>query len=138
MSDNPNVQTLKAAYQAWIESRGTETKGWIEAVHPDVRMASLAAGKDGPGIRPLERGTNAVVQYLDDVMAHWVMQHFRVDRYVGEGDAVAAIIDCAWTNRSTKRTYHGRMAHCWTFRDGKIASFEEFLDTADLIAAATP
>ena len=137
MADNPNLQALKAAYQAWIDSRGTRTGGWLEVVHADVAMASLAAGKEGPGIRPLEHGTNAVMQYLDDVMAHWTMQGFRIERYIVEGEAVVAIVDCAWTNKGTGKTYQGRMAHYWTFRDGKIASFEEFLDTADLIAAAT-
>jgi ketosteroid isomerase-like protein len=46
-----------------------------------------------------------------------------------------ALIHSEATVRSTGRKVVDDAAHLWTFRDGKVARFQVFQDTAALVAA---
>jgi hypothetical protein len=50
-------------------------------------------------------------------------------RFVAEGDTVVAVGTYSWKHRSTGEPAKVQMAHVWTFRDGKIISFEQLVDT---------
>ena len=50
-------------------------------------------------------------------------------RFVAEGDTVVAVGTYSWKHRSTGVPAKVQMAHVWTFRDGKIISFEQLVDT---------
>ncbi len=50
-------------------------------------------------------------------------------RFVAEGDTVVAIGTYSWKHRSTGEPAKVQMAHVWTFRDGKIITFEQLVDT---------
>jgi ketosteroid isomerase-like protein len=50
-------------------------------------------------------------------------------RFVAEGDIVVAVGTYSWKHRSTGERAKVQMAHVWTFRDGKIISFEQLVDT---------
>ena len=50
-------------------------------------------------------------------------------RFVAEGDTVVAVGTYSWKHRSTGVPAKVQMAHVWTFRDGKIVSFEQLVDT---------
>jgi hypothetical protein len=50
-------------------------------------------------------------------------------RFVAEGDTVVAIGTYSWKHRSTGESAKVQMAHVLTFRDGKIISFEQLVDT---------
>jgi ketosteroid isomerase-like protein len=50
-------------------------------------------------------------------------------RFVAEDDTVVAVGTYTWKQRSTGAPAEVQMAHVWTFRDGKITSFVQHVDT---------
>jgi uncharacterized protein len=50
-------------------------------------------------------------------------------RFIAEGDTVVALGTYSWKHRSTGEPAKVQMAHVLTFRDGKIVSFEQLVDT---------
>jgi len=49
--------------------------------------------------------------------------------FVAEDDTVVAIGTYSWKHRSTGKPAIVQMAHVWTFRDGKIISMRQHVDT---------
>jgi ketosteroid isomerase-like protein len=49
---------------------------------------------------------------------------------VAQGDKVVALGDYAWRVKSTGREYESDFVHVFSVRDGKVARFQEFMDTA--------
>jgi ketosteroid isomerase-like protein len=58
--------------------------------------------------------------------------HFAVspERFVSEGDTVVALGHLSWKHKETGASASVEMAHVWTFRDGKAATFRQHTDTA--------
>ena len=139
MSKNPNVEKLRKAYQAWSDSKAASVDEWAKLMGEGGKLQSLAEQKPHAGIRSLaaSRGMQATLDYLGDIKTNWEMQHYDLERIFADGDQVAAVVDCAWTNKATGKRFAGRMAHIWSFKAGQVVGFDEFLDTAELIGAAT-
>ncbi|MDH5176281.1 MAG: nuclear transport factor 2 family protein [Gammaproteobacteria bacterium] len=53
-----------------------------------------------------------------------------VDRLVADGDTVVATGKYTWNNKKSGKPCEVRMAHVWTFADGKAISFLQHVDTA--------
>ena len=51
------------------------------------------------------------------------------NRFVAEGDTVVTIGTYSWKHRSTGEPAKVQMAHVLTFRDGRLISFEQLVDT---------
>jgi ketosteroid isomerase-like protein len=58
--------------------------------------------------------------------------HFAVvpEQFVADGDTVVALGHLSWKHKSTGAPASVKMAHVWTFRDGKAAAFQQHTDTA--------
>ena len=58
--------------------------------------------------------------------------HFAVvpERFVADGDTVVALGNLSWKHKGTGAPASVKMAHVWTFRDGKAATFQQHTDTA--------
>lgn len=69
---------------------------------------------------------------LDD--AQEVLQ-FEPTEFVAQNDKVVALGHYAWRVKATGRDFQSDFAHVFTMRDGKIARFQEYTDTAAANAA---
>ena len=58
--------------------------------------------------------------------------HFSVvpEQFVADGDTVVALGNITWKHKDSGAPASVRMAHVWTFRDGKAATFLQHTDTA--------
>ena len=58
--------------------------------------------------------------------------HFAVvpERFVADGDTVVALGNLAWKHKDTGAPASVKMAHVWTFREGKATTFHQHTDTA--------
>lgn len=55
---------------------------------------------------------------------------FEPKEFIAEGDKVVVTGEATWLVRQTGRTYDSPWVHVFTVRDGKVARFQDFHDTA--------
>jgi ketosteroid isomerase-like protein len=51
------------------------------------------------------------------------------DQIIAEGDTVVALGNYSWKHKSTGAPATVKMAHVWTLADGKVAAFQQHVDT---------
>jgi ketosteroid isomerase-like protein len=61
--------------------------------------------------------------------AEWIDYKFTPEDYVAEGDKVVAYGSYTGTYKQTGKTILARVAHIWKLKEGKITSFEQFVDS---------
>jgi ketosteroid isomerase-like protein len=131
-----NVQLLKEAYRRWNDSKGGSVDHWFDRV-----MASkISFGSIPRGAAPLAYATQyqdsaQLRAYFEGLLSDWSMQHYTMDEYVAQGDAVVARGSCAWTYKRTGKVAETPKLDFWRFKDGKAVEFYEYFDTACVFAA---
>ena len=55
--------------------------------------------------------------------------------FIAQSDKVVALVYAEQAVRATGRTFVNHEAHVWTFRNGKVARFQIYYDTAAAAAA---
>lgn len=61
--------------------------------------------------------------------SEWIDYKFTPEDYVANDDKVVAYGTYTGTNKSTGKSFEARVAHVWKLTDGKIKSFEQFVDS---------
>ncbi len=51
------------------------------------------------------------------------------DQLVADGDTVVALGTCSWKHKATGAPATVKMVHVWTVEDGKLARFQQHIDT---------
>jgi len=65
----------------------------------------------------------------------WIDYKVTIEDYVASGDQVVAYGTYTGTYKATNKVFRARVAHVWKLKDGKIVSFEQFVDTIPVVAA---
>lgn len=125
-----NAEKIRAAYDVWIASKGTDTSCWYALFHEDIEYDALCEDliQTVPG-RPLSR-RQRVREFMEYLQRELEMLEYSVSRCIEKGDIVVSIGESAWRVRSTGRIFRTNMVKLFRFRDGQIIRFEEFFDTA--------
>lgn len=129
-SEEQNVATLKEAYRQWHETKGASSEHWMDLMADRVKFRSLAEGHTGMEFTQDRSSKEEVVGYLEGLVADWDMVHYTTHQFIAQGDWVAVLAGCGWTNKKTGKTVNTPKADFWRFEDGKIAAFYEFYNTA--------
>jgi len=137
-ADAKNLAKLKDTYRAWHNTKGKSVDMWMDLFAENVRLRSLAGGRPGAAFTEEVRSKAQMGQYFSGLLNDWQMIHYTTDDYIVDGDRIAMRGSTAWSNRKTGRVVETRKADFVTFKDGKIVEFEEFYDTAGLLAALEP
>jgi len=75
-------------------------------------------------------GVEAIGKNVFNKLAtEWINYAFNPEGYVAEGDKVVAYGTYTGTNKQTGKPLEARVAHLWHLKDGKIVSFEQFVDS---------
>jgi hypothetical protein len=127
---------LKAAYQAWHDSKGRSIDTWLELCADRMDFRSLAAGQHGVPWTRTRTSQEEVRAYLSELTASFTMEHYTVTRFVCEDDTIVMIGTTAWRNIKTGKRAETPKVDVWRFRNGKAISFFEFYDTATVANAA--
>lgn len=61
--------------------------------------------------------------------SEWIDYKFSPEGYVANEDKVVAYGTYSGTYKVTAKYFEARVAHLWTLKDGKIISFEQFVDS---------
>lgn len=75
-------------------------------------------------------GRQEIAQFYAKLDAAAEPVRFDIKQMVAEGDQVIVSGESSWRARSTGRSYDTPWVHVFTLRDGKVARFESYYDTA--------
>jgi hypothetical protein len=137
-SESANVQLLKEAYRRWNDSKGDSVDYWFDNVMaPKISFGSIPRGASPLAYATQYQDSAQLRTYFDGLLSDWSMQHYTMDEYVAQGDAVVARGSCAWTCKRTGKLAETPKLDFWRFKDGKAIEFYEYFDTACVVAAAS-
>lgn len=128
MSEEANVQVVRDAYAAYqrgdiqnILDSLTQNVEWVSAP-----VAPFAGTYRGPG---------EVANFFQKVAENFEFSRFEPREFVAQGDRVIALGHYTATMRSTGRVVESDWVMAFTVGDGKISRFQEYTDTAAVVAA---
>ena len=131
MANQDNTQLVQEGYATF--GRGdipalldmmTEDIVWVS---PGPRDVLPTAGE--------RRGHDQVAQFFSTLNDTEEIQRFEPHEFIAQDDKVVALVKYGARIRSTGRTVDTELVHIFTLRDGKIAQFREYFDTAAAVAA---
>ena len=130
MSDQDNVAVVRRAYENF---KGGDIKGILDSVTDDVdwRLPDM----EGVPFSGGRRGRESVGGFFSQLAESQDSLSFEPREFVAQGDKVVALGTYRWRVKKTGREYGGDWAHVFTVRDGKIAAFHEYMDSAAAVAA---
>jgi ketosteroid isomerase-like protein len=130
MSERENTELIHQAYQHF---KGGDIQGLLGLLSEDVEWKLFEI--EGVPFSGTRRGIERVGEFFSRVFDTEEPLHFEPRELVAQGDKVVALGDYAWRVKFTGRDYESDFVHVFTVRDGKVARFQEFMDTAAVSAA---
>lgn len=127
------VDPLAAWYAAIRAGDAAALRG---AVTEDVRIAY----RGRPGLLPWSgewRGVAGCLDFFSRVAAHLEVLEITPLRRIDAGDTVVIVLRGRWRGRATGREIGADVVNVFTLRDGRVAAYEVFHDTAALWEALT-
>ena len=131
MAEQENVAVVRAAYAAF--QRG-DIPGVIELLTDDIDWWTPGT----PGQIPYagrRSGHAEVGNFFAQLSEGEEITHFEPGEFVAQGDKVVVSGNYRGRTKQAGRDYDLDWLHVFTVRDGKIAAFREYVDTAALADA---
>jgi ketosteroid isomerase-like protein len=122
------VQSLYAAF-----GRG-EIATIVAAVTPDIEWRLNGSRSDHP-LLGTWKGTKGVQAFFDELAKLQDFSEFSPREFLSAGDRVFVLGHYAATIRKNGRKAASDWVHIFTVRNGKVAAFLEFNDTAEFARA---
>jgi ketosteroid isomerase-like protein len=91
---------------------------WIE---PEAEYVPFAGRHNGKA---------EIARFFQTLDAEAQALRFEPKEFIAEGDKVVVIGEATWLCKQTGRSYDSPWVHVFSLRDGKVARFESFQDTA--------
>jgi ketosteroid isomerase-like protein len=130
MSEEENTRLVQQAYR---DFQNGHIQGVLGSLSEDVewltpQLSGVPVGGTYHGVEEAGRFFSS----LDDAQEPRL---FEPREFVAQGEKVVALGHYAWHVRSTGRQWESDFAHVFSVRDGKIARFQEYTDTAAIADA---
>ena len=131
MSAEENTRLAQSAYEAF--GRG-DVPALAELMADDIEWVDPGDPDENP-LAGTYRGKEEVLGWFGKLSEQVDFSAFEPRDFIAQGDKVVSLVHAEATVRSTGRSMVQDEAHVWTFRDGKVARFQIYLDTAAAAAA---
>ena len=131
MSAEENTRLAQSAYEAF--GRG-DVPALAELMADDIEWVDPGDPEENP-LAGTYRGKEEVLGWFGKLSEQVDFSAFEPRDFIAQGDKVVSLVHAEATVRSTGRSMVQDEAHVWTFRDGKVARFQIYLDTAAAAAA---
>jgi ketosteroid isomerase-like protein len=130
MSEQDNVAVVRRAYENF---KGGNIGGILDSVTDDVdwRLPEI----EGAAFSGGRKGRASVGGFFSQLADSQDSVSFEPREFVAQGDKVVALGTYLWRVKKNGREYGGDWAHVFTVRDGRIAGFHEYMDSAAARAA---
>ena len=136
-NDRNIADTLRGAYAAWNDSKGSSIDTWAAIIAPDINYQSIGEGLIGGDFAAARRSREDFLDQLRLLTRNWAMIHFTVRDILVDGNRAVVFCDMAWTNKATGKDIQSPHISYWHFENGKIVSYFEAYDTYRMVEAAT-
>ena len=130
MSESDNLELIRNVYGMF--ARG-DVPAILETLTDDIDWHLL-----GPAEMPLgrpRRGKEEVLQFFRTIGEELKVESFEPHEFLADGDRVVVTGFEKMRVAATGRSYEVEWLHLFTVRDGRIARFREYTDTAAVLAA---
>lgn len=131
MAEQDNVRVTQDAYAAF--QRG-DIPGLLGILSDDIDWWTPGAPEQIPYAGRLS-GHAAVGEFFARLAASEEITHFEPREFVAQGEKVVVTGNYRGRTRPAGREYDLDWLHVFTVRDGRIAAFREYIDTAALADA---
>jgi ketosteroid isomerase-like protein len=126
-----NVEIVRRAYAAFNDG---ELGTVLEILDPDIEWNASDVFFDQPRTY---RGRRAwQEEFLQDLMQIFEEYRGEPEEIRDAGDQVVAVAQMGGTGRRSGAKAMARVAHVFTFRDGRLVRFSEFRDVREALEAA--
>ena len=127
-------QNIEIARQAYENIKSGNMQALFDLFSDNIEwQAPLVA--DVPFATGRYSGREEVGQFFTRLADAQDVKTFEPREFIAQGDKVVALGHYSWRVKSTGREYEGDWAHVFTIRDGKVAGFQEYTDTAAVATA---
>jgi len=82
------------------------------------------------------QGRAAVLQAMGSIAEQYMLESYKNEIVIVDGDLAAVMSDVRFTQRATKRVLRFRIANFLRFQDGKLIEFREFVNSFDVVEQA--
>jgi hypothetical protein len=130
MSEQRNLETVRSAYAAF--TRG-DVQGVLDLLTDDVEWEL-----PGPSQIPyagIFHGKNDVAEFFRILAQTEDVEQFQPQRFFSDGDMVIVTGRYAARVKNTGKNATTDWVHAFTFRNGKVARWREYFDTASFAKA---
>ena len=122
-------ESQRVVQEAYANFKRGDIPGLLNMMAADVDWY-LPGSPDVVPFAGRRRGREQVGQFFSKLNELQETEQFEPREFIVQDDKVVALGNYRWRIRSSGRNYESEFAHVFTVRDGKIAKFHEFYDTA--------
>lgn len=133
MDSQQNKQLVLQGYQLF---QAGDINGLIQLFADDIEWIGLPT--EFIPFSGNYHGKQEVAQFFSELDQAQEAEQFEPQEFIAENDKVVVLGQARWSVRATGQTYDSPWVHIFTIRDGKIARFQQFNDTAASRAAFMP
>ena len=130
MSEQENTQLVQQSYR---DFQNGDVQSVLSSLSEDIEWVVPQIG--GVPIGGTYHGVEEVGQFFSGLGDAQEPRQFEPREFVSQGEKVVALGHYAWHVSSTGREWDSDFAHVFIVRNGKIARFQEYTDTAAIDAA---
>lgn len=128
-----NLEIVKSTYEGGSsEQNGKNTRA---ALAPEATWTEAAGFPYGGTYTGFDEISKNVFERL---ATEWIDYKVTMDGYVSENDMVVAYGTYTGTYKETGKYMTARVAHLWKLKNGKVISFEQFVDSQPVNDAIVP
>jgi len=130
MSEQENTQLVQLAYRNF---QNGDVQSVLGSLSEDIEW--IVPQIEGVPMGGTYHGVEEVGQFFSSLGDAQEPRQFEAREFVSEAETVVALGHYAWYVNTTGREWESDFVHVFIVRDGKIARFQEFTDTAAIDAA---
>jgi ketosteroid isomerase-like protein len=125
MSEKVNTDIVQSGYEKFATG---DVEGLLQLFTDDILwQVPEVENAQFTGTR---QGIAEAGEFFQQLAGSETYSRFEPLEFIAQNDKVVVLGELAATVTSTGRTYETPWVHVFTLRDGKVAEFQEFFDTA--------
>jgi ketosteroid isomerase-like protein len=131
VSAEENTRLVQSAYEAFGQG---DMAAFAEVMADDIEWVDPGDPDDDPNAGTF-KGKEAVLGWFGGLASTLDYTTFEPREFIAQNEKVVSLVYSEATVRDTGRAFVNPEAHVWTIRDGKLARFQSYHDTAAAAAA---